>query len=59
MKYLPFVIWVLGWPLATSLMDLVEYKISGKQTEEEALCISEFQNIVWVLVGTLLYFSGE
>jgi hypothetical protein len=54
MRALVFMLWVLLWPLVTSLMDLIDYKIGETQTEKEKLALSKFQNAVWVVVAVIL-----
>jgi len=56
MKNLPFVIWVLGWPLVRSIELYIErYLLKEEDSKETKVIGAIIFIVVWIWIGSLLY----
>ena len=59
MEKLPFVIWMVGWPLATALISYLYVKRSSKDLSEIGwVIISLTYTAVWIFIGLKLWYAS-
>jgi len=58
MNNLPFVFWMLGWPLVNSVEEYIYFLKETTFTDEVNLFFSLFMIIVYVAIAKLLYRSN-
>jgi len=56
MEKVTFVIWMIGWPLVSSITDYLSH-LTGRKYSEGAIGFAAiFSLIIWLYVGALLYY---
>ena len=55
MEKIPYVLWMLGWPLVSSLSDYLSH-LQGRRFSYSTIGFATILSLViWIYVGSLLY----
>lgn len=55
MRNLAFVIWMVGYPVSTAIVNYITYLRRGKFTDGVYATAALLEIFTWIYVGTLLY----
>jgi len=55
MNKLPFVLWMLGWPLITEISNYLMYLKGHVYSSEAELITAILEYAVWIIIGIISY----